>query len=332
MTNFNESKRKRLPNEDSSNRINVDGEELSLSDGSESVGIDEEFVVDGDGEADDMIADEDNDLQIYLPGGELEKDEELVADHSAYEMLHSINPEWPCLSFDILKDGLGDCRTQFPMTASIVAGSQADSADKNRLYVMKMSNLCRTRKAAESSDSEDDEDYVDPSLIYKSIAHKGGVNRTRVYNSHVASWSDNGKVYIWDISETKSALDRATSAQRFITENAKPVHTVACHEDEGFAMDWSPTDSFRLLTGDCHKQIYLTVASQGQSEFVTESTPFVGHSSSVEDIQWSPTERQVFSSCSSDGTIQIWDVRVKKASQLTIKASHVDMNVINWNR
>jgi ribosome assembly protein RRB1 len=48
-------------------------------------------------------------LKVYLPGTDykLEKDEELVADQSTYEMLHRMNVEWPCLSFDIIQDKLG---------------------------------------------------------------------------------------------------------------------------------------------------------------------------------------------------------------------------------
>ncbi len=48
--------------------------------------------------------------QVYLPGQELQKDEVLKVDQSAYEMLHPINVEWPCLSFDILWDDLGEDR------------------------------------------------------------------------------------------------------------------------------------------------------------------------------------------------------------------------------
>ena len=37
--------------------------------------------------------------------------EEREVDQSAYEMLHSVNMEWPALSFDIIADALGDNRT-----------------------------------------------------------------------------------------------------------------------------------------------------------------------------------------------------------------------------
>ena len=50
----------------------------------------------------------------------------------------------PCLSFDILRDSLGDCRTEFPLTAYLVAGTQAEVAKKNTIILMKMSQLHKT--------------------------------------------------------------------------------------------------------------------------------------------------------------------------------------------
>jgi len=59
---------------------------------------------------------------------------------------------------------------------------------------------------------------------------------------------------------------------------------------------------------------------------------FVGHKSSVEDLQWSPTEAEVFASCSSDQTIKIWDLRMKQQSARSWKAADCDVNVISWNK
>jgi len=39
------------------------------------------------------------------------ENEVLVVDNTAYEMLHTMNVEWPCLSFDFLGDNLGVNRT-----------------------------------------------------------------------------------------------------------------------------------------------------------------------------------------------------------------------------
>ena len=51
----------------------------------------------------------------------------------------------------------------------------------------------------------------------------------------------------------------------------------------------------------------------------------------MEDIQWSPTEGNVFASCSVDRTIRIWDSRVRTEAQLTVTAHASDVNVISWN-
>lgn len=85
-------------------------------------------------------------VQVYLPGQKLEADEVLEADNSAYVMLHQMSVNWPCLSFDIIKDGLGMDRNQFPHTVYMVSGTQADSANMNEVNVMKISNLSRTNE------------------------------------------------------------------------------------------------------------------------------------------------------------------------------------------
>lgn len=49
-------------------------------------------------------------------------------------------------------------------------------------------------------------------------------------------------------------------------------------------------------------------------------------------LQWSPTEADVFASCSVDGTLRIWDTRNRQGSAISIKAHDADINVISWNR
>lgn len=48
----------------------------------------------------------------------------------------------------------------------------------------------------------------------------------------------------------------------------------------------------RLLTGDCQKNIHLWTPTDSGSWHV-DQRPFVGHTRSVEDLQWSPTEDTV---------------------------------------
>lgn len=83
----------------------------------------------------------------FIPGSRaLEKDEILEPDDSVYIMRHSMNVNWPCLSFDILRDSLGDGRQRYPATAYLVSGTQADVPKNNELSVYKMSSLHRTQK------------------------------------------------------------------------------------------------------------------------------------------------------------------------------------------
>ena len=150
---------------------------------------DEVVVVDGEldnpnaeyveNENDDELCDKVQQLQVYLPGQQLEKDEVLVADQSAYDMLHTMGVEWPCLSFDIIQDKLGKDRTSYPMQMYMVAGSQSSNYNENKIYLMKISKLGKTR-VNEESDSDEDYDDEDPVLEFKTLDQVGGTNRIRV--------------------------------------------------------------------------------------------------------------------------------------------------------
>lgn len=303
---------------------------------------DEEDIVGSDEEMqdDEEETTEDN-VKVYLPGQPLAADETLEVDNSAYEMLHNMNVQWPCLSFDIIRDQLGDDRNNFPHTAYMVTGSQADNPSNNQLYVFKMSQLCRTKHDDyEEAMSDDDSDVDDdPILESRSIPHEGGINRIRAMPASstdspciVATWSEMGSVNIFDLSGYVKSVDTPGFAAH--DSSKKPIYCVESHPCEGFAMDWNTLVQGRLISGDCKKYIYQTVATS--SGFTTDKIPFSGHTSSVEDLQWSPTEPTVFASCSSDGTLKIWDTRLARSTNtssfgISSKISNVDVNVISWN-
>lgn len=54
-----------------------------------------------------------------------------------------------------------------------------------------------------------------------------------------------------------------------------------------------------LATGDCKKNIHIWKPTEGAS-WAVDQRPLVGHSASVEDLQWSPNEPNVLASCSVD--------------------------------
>ncbi|KAF9651953.1 glutamate-rich WD repeat containing 1 [Thelephora ganbajun] len=291
----------------------------------------------------------------FIPGRHaLGKDEILEPDDSVYEMRHSVQVKWPSLSFDVLRDNLGDQRQRYPATAYIVAGTQASSPKDNDISVYKMSALHRTQNDGDDSDSDDQDDAdaldEDAVLEFRSVPHFGGVNRLRAQPLptsvpfppvsqpyYVSTWAETGKVHIWDVRPLLEALDVPGYTYDKNRVNS-PVFTITSHgRAEGFAVDWASSgnanpSALRLLTGDIHSKIYLTTT--GQAGFNASPQPFTTHTSSVEDLQWSPSESSVFASCSADRSIQIWDVRIKgKKSAAGIDRAHeTDVNVISWNK
>lgn len=153
----------------------------------------------------------------------------------------------------------------------------------------------------------------------------------------VATWTDQKKVLLWNTNPLLAKFSRppfSVSQSAFggtgaHASNIVPMQSLA-HKEEGFAMDWSPFEEGSLITGDCANNIYLWKPGKPLWEC---SQPFRGHTSSVEDLQFSPTEAAVFTSCSSDGTIKVWDVRTNGGkAMLSVNAHPCDVNVITWNK
>lgn len=277
----------------------------------------------------------------------LEPGQTLAPDPSTYDMLHNLSMPWPCLSFDILRDGLGDNRKVYPATVYTVAGTQAESGKQsdNQLMVMKFSGLSKMDRGVDgdSSDEEDDDDDedADPILESKSIPLSSTTNRIRAHQTPsddsspvatlTATMTESSNVFIHDISPHLLSFDNPGTT--ITPQQNKPVCTIRAHKAEGYGLDWSPMHpAGKLLTGDNDGQIFLTTRTDGGG-FVTDTRPFQGHTGSVEEIQWSPSEASVFASASSDGTIRVWDVRSKSRKPvISMQVSGADVNVMSWSR
>uniref|UniRef100_A0A7S4ALY1 Histone-binding protein RBBP4-like N-terminal domain-containing protein n=1 Tax=Pseudo-nitzschia australis TaxID=44445 RepID=A0A7S4ALY1_9STRA len=283
---------------------------------------------------------------------------ELEMDPSAYKMYQTLTPEWPSLSFDLLRDNLGDNRQRFPHSLQAVFGTQADTPDANQVTVLKLSDLSKMPQdgddeedilgdaydkeddGGDSDSDEDDQDLdLDPILEHYSLPHYGGVNRLRAMPQNqniVATWSDVGKINIYDIGELRDRFEvsegrgRASSSKSNGTNG--PFFTYDGHSTEGFAVDWSRTKKGALATGDNEGSIHLwSPHEDGSSYTVTPSyeTPGV----SIEDLQWSPSEETVFSVAESNGHVAIYDTRAPNRTMLRPNLHpNTDVNVLSWNK
>lgn len=316
---------------------------------------DEEIIeIDSDGEGhevEDKIVEmdlpkEEEESTLYLPhrSKPLGPDEVLEADPSVYEMLHNVNLPWPCLTLDILPDQLGSERRNYPATVYVATATQASKKKDNELLVLKLSQLSKTLVKDDNEDDDNDEDEdddsydADPIMESETLALRDTTNRLRV-SPHAATTgeyftatsSENGEVYIYDLSPQFKAFD---SPGFTIPKTAKkPIYTVKTHGNvEGYGLDWSPLiNTGSLLSGDCSGRVFLT--NRTSSNWVTDKTPFtVDNNESIEDIQWSKAEQTVFATAGTDGYLRIWDTRSKKHKPaISIVGSKTDINVISWS-
>ena len=288
----------------------------------------------------------DVDQQTFIPGrSKLQAGESLAPDVSAYEMLHTLSTPWPCLSFDIVRDSLGDNRKAYPAALYAVAGTQAESrkSRENELIVLKLSGLSRMeRDRDEDSDDDDDGDEnTEPILETRAIPLTSTTNRIRVHQclqadaaaaptTFTATMTEAAEVLIHNVTPHLSAFDIAGTI--ISPQQSKPLATLKMHRTEGYAVDWSPLiPQGKLLTGDNDGKIFVTTCADG-GKWTTDNRPFTGHEGSVEEIQWSPNEKNVFASASSDGTVKVWDVRSKsRKAAVTVTVSNTDVNVMSWS-
>jgi ribosome assembly protein RRB1 len=325
--------------------MEVDGEDAPGAGGAGGEAPENEMQGDGETTDDDAESsdqeDESGDEEecgVYIPGDELEQGQTLEVDENAYILYQQCSLGPPCLSFDILEDQV---KSDFPLSVTCVAGTQAAKVTANNIILFRMSNLNCVRPRAEDEEDDDADDVPDsekPVLKMAGIKHSGCVNRIK-YNligptPVAAAWAENGTVAVWNLSTAIARLDQHLISKEVYREEAPPLQAFTGHSTEGFALDWSKTEPGVLASGDCAKNIHVWRPAEGGHWNISDQ-PYVSHTQSVEDIRWSPNEKNVMASCSVDKSIKVWDVRAPqgKACMLTKDNAHLsDINVIDWNK
>lgn len=124
-----------------------------------------------------------------------------------------------------------------------------------------------------------------------------------------------GRVNIWNLQEQLNAVENSNllNAYRNKSEKTdadiKPLFVFKGHISEGFGLDWCRTEPGTLASGDCKGNIHIWRIDSSSSSWHVDQRPYNSHAPhSVEDLQWSPNEKNVLASCSVDKRL-VFDIR-----------------------
>lgn len=246
----------------------------------------------------------------------LKNGEFLDFDNKAYEMLHRANTEWPCLSFDVMLPEYSSYNflnrnyenmEKYPYTVYLVAGTQTQSY-KNYIYLLKLDQLHKTKYDDDSeaaSENEDSNPDIDADIYLSSIEIKNNVNRLKSmqFSPVIATWNENAEVSVYNIQEKFSQLQEKGKKKEKdpIKEKKKKKNYLVKnfkHTSEGFALNWSPLKKGLLVSGSVDRKIFLYQSADAEfSDIIRQDHPYIFHTDSVEDVQFSPVEDFAFASC-----------------------------------
>jgi ribosome assembly protein RRB1 len=297
-------------------------------------------------------------------GKQLDATEKLEFANRAYDSFFQMRSEFPCLSFDVIRDNDGAARTKYPLALTVAVGSQASESNANQLYIIRVRNLLRTRHdQGEEDDSEEDvfgdnessgEDEEDdeaeevnngePLISFQTIRHFGAVNRLRsnpLQPSMIATWSDAGVVQVFDtaaevgiVAEFSNASREQNVSAEALKRKQQPLKfassTTQHHRVEGYGLGWSCASPNTFASGDLDGRIFVWKPAQaGRWEAISSTPSSAGRF--VEEIQWSPTQENVLIAARAQGDMEVWDCRDMKKAKITVRADATDINVASWN-
>jgi len=146
----------------------------------------------------------------------------------------------------------------------------------------------------------------------------------------VASRGPSPEVYIFDLSKHPS----------FPSENSPFAPQGVCigHEKEGYSMVWSQHQEGYLATGSEDATVKLwdirssiTPKAEPGTQIKSLFT-FVGHTDTVEDVDWHPKDAHMIGSVGDDRSIFLWDSRNSEKEMHVVRNGHDDdINCIAFN-
>lgn len=155
----------------------------------------------------------------------------------------------------------------------------------------------------------------------RKIPHPGDINKLRICPNNqriVATKSDNGKVFLWDIEAAENT----------------PILTMGEHAVSGFALDWNCVGTSKLISADNKGSIHMYYFEQDFEVRAEHTEPtaenvskehqvtakrmtkepdlkFDNKGAAVNEVKFQRMHGSIFGAVSDDCTITLWDVRSK---------------------
>ncbi|KAL2622467.1 hypothetical protein R1flu_002672 [Riccia fluitans] len=280
-----------------------------------------------------------------------------------YDWLANHSLMWPSLS---CRWGLQLEQGTYKSRQRIYLSEQTDGSYPNTLVVYNC-EVIKPRTAAAEHISQFDEQGRSPFIKkHKTIVHPGEVNRIRELPQNskiVATHTDSPEVYIWNL-ETQP--NRATLIG---AAHSRPDLVLGGHtENAEFALALNPTSPLVLSGGKDAKVILWSIEDQltARKEMASskpaassgakhagssagsastldksaQSSPsvieplgvFIGHSATVEDVQFRPSSSKEFCSVGDDSCLIFWDARTGTSPAIKVEKAHnADLHCVDWN-
>eukprot|EP00828_Plagiopyla_frontata_P048904 TRINITY_DN9548_c0_g1_i1.p2 TRINITY_DN9548_c0_g1~~TRINITY_DN9548_c0_g1_i1.p2 ORF type:complete len:381 (-),score=61.22 TRINITY_DN9548_c0_g1_i1:11-1153(-) len=180
----------------------------------------------------------------------------------------------------------------------------------------------------------------DPSIIKKSKNNQ----------KMIATKSDQNCVYVWDLDKHKYLPQLKENGSKADI----PDLTLVGHEQSSvFALDWSQV-GYRIISGGKDNKVLMwdiedyqaklafssfqtgkrelnSITSMDQNVQLYPIYSLEGHTQSIEDVCFHPSDKNMLVSASDDQTVIGWDVRAANNKAFIIDNIHAnDINCIDW--
>lgn len=296
----------------------------------------------------------------------------LEFSNKAYDAFFQLRTEYPCLSFDVVRDNK-DNHTKYPLSTLLVCGTQADDCARNELLVLHVTNMCRTKYDVASDNDSEEEDYIgdegdsdddddeageevndgEPVVHHRVIKHYGTANRVRCCPQNnpasgsqlVAVWSDAGHVQVFDLESDVRALTDFSNWSKEQAQTWKKPEQAGQKKAQPLKF-CTPSTSHRtegygLDWSPVRPHVFASGDCAGalfiwqpseDGRWKSAASSTVAGAMSIEEIQWSPTQADVLITARAGGVVEVWDTRDMRASKIRFQADATDINVADWNR